>query len=441
MAGLNQFKQVKKNVVLSVSVQMVSFFVSLILNLLLPKYVTEQEYSYWQIFLLYVSYVPLLHLGFLDGLILRFSQYEFDSLDKPLIRTQFKIFFVIEILFSSVGMIFAQLLFDGTARLLLSFISFAIVTTNLYTYTSYLFQLTNRIRKYAFLVLMLRVVLGGGCLALVVVGDVFFYEICLVYFVAHIAAIVWGCCHNQGLYCFGKSVPLREGWIDFKKNILAGLTLLAANLSSMLMVGGAKMVVQWNYDVLVFGQVAFAFNVSNLFLTFITAASIAVFPSLKRLDKDCLPEFYFRIRNSFSPFLFLSLVAYFPGFFILNYWLPSYRSSLVYLGALMPIVIYSSRILLLTNNYLKALRKEKILLMINCVSLVFAFAFFMLFAYASDSILLILLSLVAVVIAQSIFSELIVMKLLNKFQIRNFIAEFVLTVCYIFVVLVFNGIV
>ena len=85
-------KQIKKNVSLSIVAQLVSFSVSLLLNLLLPKFVSEKDYSYWQTFLLYASYVPLLHFGFLDGLMLRYSQYDYDNLDKPIIRSQFKIF-------------------------------------------------------------------------------------------------------------------------------------------------------------------------------------------------------------------------------------------------------------------------------------------------------------------------------------------------------------
>ena len=137
-------KQIKKNVSLSIVAQLVSFSVSLLLNLLLPKFIAETEYSYWQTFLLYASYVPLLHFGFLDGLMLRYSQYDYDSLDKPLIRSQFKIFFCVELFFATVGMVVSFFIDNEINRLLLRFISIAIITTNTFTYTSYLFQLTNK---------------------------------------------------------------------------------------------------------------------------------------------------------------------------------------------------------------------------------------------------------------------------------------------------------
>lgn len=439
MSSEIQLKQIKKNVYLSVFVQLVSFFVSAVLNLLLPKFIDEYEYSYWQTFLLYVSYVPLLHLGFLDGLMLRYSQFDLKCLNKSLIRAQFKIFIAFECVFSACCIGVSQLFFDGVSRILLTFIGFAIVTTNVFTYTSYLFQLTNRINNYAILVLILRILLGVGVFFVILIGGSRFYEICIAYFVAHIAAISWGCLKNRGLY-LGKSDSIRNGWREFKENISSGGMLLVANLSSMLLVGGAKMVVQWRYDALTFGQVAFSFNISNLFLTFITAASIAVFPSLKRLDENRLPEFYGKIRNKITPWLFVSLLAYFPGFYILNIWLPNYSSSLLFLGILMPIIVYSSRVTLLTNNYLKALRKEKIMLTINLVSVIVAFVFFGVFAFVFNSILLILLSLVSVIMIHSIVSEIVVMKVIKRPQNKKIIIEVILTCVFIFLTMMFNGV-
>lgn len=431
-------KQIKRNVLLSMSVQLVSFFVSLILNLILPKFISETEYSYWQTFLLYVSYVPLLHFGFLDGLMLRYSQYDYDSLNKPLIRSQFKIFLVFELIFAAVIVGIGLFIPDETTKVILFFIAFAIVSTNVFTYTSYFFQLTNRISKYAVLVLIQRLLLGLGVLGLVVAGRQYFYEICIVYLLADVVAILWGSIGNKGLY-LGKSVPAKEGFKELWTNVSAGVMLLIANLSAMLLVGGAKMFVQWRYDALTFGKVAFSFNVSNLFLTFVTAASVALFPSLKRINQENLPDVYMKIRRSVSPWLFVALLSYFPGQLILEKWLPNYASSLVYLGALMPIIVFASRVSLLTNNYLKAYRKERTMLLINVVSVAVAFALFFVSAYCADSILLILLSLVLVIMARSIISEIVVMNLIGKKCYGNFFVEIVLTIAFVLATMKFNG--
>ena len=84
------FYQIKKNVGMSIAAQIISLSVSLVMNFILPKFISEYQYAMWQTYLLYVSYVGILHFGLLDGITLRYSQFDYDELDKPRIRSQFK---------------------------------------------------------------------------------------------------------------------------------------------------------------------------------------------------------------------------------------------------------------------------------------------------------------------------------------------------------------
>ncbi len=423
-------KQIKKNVSLTISVQIVSFAVSLIMNLILPKFIDEEQYSYWQTFLLYGGYVPLLHLGILDGIMLRYSQYDYETLDKPLVRSQFILFLLMEFFFAAVLIFISFFIDNQIAKIILIFSGFDVVLRNVHTYTSYTFQLTNRISKYAKLILYNRLAYGLGVVLLLIAGAEYFYQICCAYFIAPIISILWGYFNNKDLY-FGKIVSFKKAMCEYKENMTSGVMLLIANLSSMFMEGGAKMVIQWGYDTLLFGQIAFAFNGLNLFFTFLAAASIALFPSLKRIEPQKLPSFYNKIRIFLSVFLFVSLVLYFPCYILIKLWLPNYAESLAYLGILMPVVIFSSKVTLLTNNYLKALRKEKIMLKINVISVVVAFVLYLISAFIFNSVTLLLLCLDIAVMSRSIISEIIVMKLINKNFSKDFIIESFMVISFI----------
>lgn len=428
----------KKNVVLTVSAQLVSFFVSAVLNLILPKYVSEIDYSNWQTFLLYLGYVPIFHFGFLDGLMLRYSQYDYKNLNKPLVQSQFRLFLGAEMLFGLVGFALSFGMENEIYRQIVRFISFGIITMNVYAYASHLFQMTNRISKYVIFVMMMKLILGGGVVVALFCGANSFYDLCVVYFAASIFTILWGVSQNKEL--FWGTGKLADGTIaEFKNNVSSGIMLLIANLSSIFFVGGAKMVVQWHYDPLLFGRIAFSFNLVNLFLTFITAASIAIFPSLKRIDTNHLPDFYVRIRRSMTPLLFVSLALYFPGYYVLKLWLPNYAESLVYLGVVMPMIVYESRVTLLTNNYLKTYRKERLMLVVNLVSVAIAFALFLVSAYILDSLFVLLACLVVVVIVRSIVSEIVVMRIINRRRYASFGVELVFVVLFIFAIALFNG--
>lgn len=428
----------KKNVVLTVSAQLVSFFVSAVLNLILPKYVSEMDYSSWQTLLLYLGYVPIFHFGFLDGLMLRYSQYDYQNLNKPLVQSQFRLFLGAEVFFALIGFALSFGVENETYRQLVRFVSFGIITANLYAYASHLFQMTNRISKYVIFVMMMRLILGVGIVAALFCGANSFYDLCIVYFTSCILTILWGASQNKEL--FWGTGRLADGTIaELKSNVSSGIMLLIANLSSMFFVGGAKMVVQWHYDPLLFGKVAFSFTLVNLFLTFVTAASIAIFPSLKRIDTANLPDFYVRIRRSMTPLLFVSLALFFPGYYVLKLWLPNYADSLVYLSVLLPMIVYESRVTLLTNNYLKTYRKERLMLVINLVSVAIAFVLFLVSAYILDSLFILLACLVFVVFVRSIVSEIVVMRIINRRRYASFGVELALVVLFYFAIVMFNG--
>lgn len=426
----NNTNTIVKNVFLSVFVQLISLFVSFLINLIVPRFISEYQYAYWQTYILYVNYVGILHFGLLDGIVLRYSQYDYEDLDKTVIRSQFKVLLGITTSISIASMLVCGFLLSDIYRNVFWLVSIGMVTKNLVTYTSYTFQITNRINRYATVTIAQRVFFGIAVSALLLFKVTDFYWFCIADLCGDIVAIFLGALFNKGLY-FGKSISIKETIKETKTNISSGFLLLIANWSSILLIGSAKMIVQWRWDELVFGKVSFSFSVSNLFLTFVTAISVVLFPTLKRMEQDKLPSLYRSIRNTISPVLFYAMLCYFPGCWILEKWLPAYQPSLVYLGILLPIIIYTSKVSLLTNNYLKAYRKEKAMLIINVVSVLVAFVLFALSAYVFNDLTMLLVCIVLVIMGRSIVSEIVVMKMINIKFVSDFVIEAIMTVLFI----------
>ena len=421
---------IKRNIVLSVAVQAISLIVSFILNLILPKFISELEYSHWQAYVLYSGYVGVLHFGILDGLVLRYSQYDYDELDKPRIRSQFVLLLLLYSALSSIAVLTALIFVGGVSKQILILVAAAIISKNVFTYSSYTLQITNRIDKYAMLILVQRLFYGISIVALIAMHTKHFAAYCL----CDICADLFGCIviykYNSKLY-FGKLIGLKAALYEAKENIAAGIMLLIANWSNNFLVGSAKMIVQWHWDELTFGKVSFSFSMSNLFLAFVTAISVVLFPSLKRMDKDKLPKMYMSIRNAISPLLFFAMLFYFPGCFILERWLPKYQPSLVYLGILLPIIIYTSKVSLLTNNYLKAYRKERAMFLINVISVAIACGVFAFCAYVADDLTVLLITIVLAVMLRSVVSEIVVMKIIGIKMVSDFIIEAAMTLIFV----------
>lgn len=425
------FRQVKRNVVLSITVQIISLGVSFILNLILPKYIDEANYALWQSFLLYSGYVGILHFGLLDGIVLRYSQYDYEELDKARISSQFRLMLSALSVFCLTGIIVSSCVSNTQTSNVILFVAITILTKNLFTYNSYLLQLTNRINNYATVIIGQRISFGFLVIVFIIIGIQDFRVYCCAEILGDLYGSLIASRHNRGLYfSMENNIPATfyEGW----KNISAGVNILFATWASILFLGSARMIIQWHWGLLIFGKVSFAFSLSHLALSLVTAISVVLFPSIKRIDKEKLPLVYKKIRTYAAPLLVCILILYYPGCCLLRMWLPKYADSLVYLGMTLPIIVYSTEVNLLTNNYLKAYRKERTLFSINIVTLVVAICGYVIIAYLFDNLYLLLLWAVFVVAARSIVSELIVEKMLGiQFKVDHLI-ELVMTIIFIY---------
>lgn len=431
MLNLERKTSITTNILISIFVQVLSLALSFVLGFILPKFLDEYQYANWQTFALYVGYVGVLHFGLLDGLVLRYSQYDYDQLDKERIRSQFKI-----LLFSTVGiaaiMITAAILFlEHITRIMVILVAIGVVSKNLVTYNSYSFQITNRIDKYAILILVRNISFCAMIIILLICGVKQFVWYCVADLAGDFIGAMLAVIFNQGMY-FGRSLPLLESFGEWQINVASGIMLMLANWSSTLLVGCAKMIVQWHWGQLVFGKIAFSFSLSNLFLTFVTAVSVVLFPQIKRMEQSQLPGMYRKIRTVITIVLFVVMIFYFPGCWILEMYLPQYSQSLVYLGILLPIVVYTSKVSLLTNNYLKAYRKERYMLKINMGSVALSLILTCASVYFFESLTAVLFCVVLMNALKYILSEAAVSKEIKILFLQENIVEVIMTMLFIF---------
>lgn len=67
MKGLS----IVKNISYTFIANAIALVVSLFSTLILPKMTSELDFGYWQLYVLYMSYAGLFHLGLCDGIYLK----------------------------------------------------------------------------------------------------------------------------------------------------------------------------------------------------------------------------------------------------------------------------------------------------------------------------------------------------------------------------------
>lgn len=434
--------RIRKNKMLSgmlavILSQTISVIVSFIMGFIVPKFIDEYQYSYWQTFTLYYGYMPFLNIGLLDGFALRYAKYNYDELDKSRACSFFRTLMVWMFLMGVVVCVLAIIFAQDEYKIIFILVGLSGVVRYFWSYNYILFQTTERMNLYARYTIVQRAVYCIVIVVLLLCKVNYFVWFCCAELFGELSAAFLSIRHNRGLF-FGKGVSFTENLQEIRLNIAGGFFLLLANLAGNFVVGGAKMVIQWHWDALVFGKLSFSFSLTNIFLTFVTAISVVLFPSLKRMEEKELPDLYGKIRNPLSLLFFVAFLAYFPLCEFLEIWLPKYSASLPYLGILLPLTIFSSKVGLLTNNYLKAYRKEKLMLLVNIISIVIGMGLFCICAYGFNNIELLLYCVVISIMLRSIISECLVMKLIGKKYIKEFILELVMTIAFMLIVQFFS---
>ena len=135
----------------------VTLFISLVMQLFLPKILGVRQFSYWQLYLFYGTYIMYSSLGWCDGLYLKYGGKDYDSLDSHTIAGQFWYLLVYQTIFATVfSCVFMWFnpSIDRRFVILLSFISTAI---NIMRFMlQYILQSTNRIKEYSIIVIVER---------------------------------------------------------------------------------------------------------------------------------------------------------------------------------------------------------------------------------------------------------------------------------------------
>lgn len=421
-------KQIRKNVLLSVSAQIISLGTSFILNLILPKFLPEFQYSMWQIYVLYASFVGICHLGLLDGFILRYSEYDYNTLNKTETKVHLLSLIFISGLFSIIVLLSGSVII-GFSRQILYLVSCAVIVKNLSVFVLYTCQSTNRIKCYAKLIIIQRIIYAVAVVLLLIMRESSFLYYCIADILADFIVFLWSFKYNIAIYC--AKVEITNKYLKIVQRSLAcGIVLMLANFSNNFIIGACKIAVERTWNELIFGKVAFAFSVTNLFLSFIVAISVVLFPSLKRMDIEYLNNFYGPFRVLLTEILYICLLLYFPLIYIIEKWLPNYCESLYYLGILFPIILFTVRTTLLTNNYMKVFRLEKSMLAINAMSVLIEIGGLLVICFKGN-LLLVLYWTMFVTFFKSLLSERIVCAKIKISYYKITIQEVVLAVLFI----------
>lgn len=365
----NSNLSILKNIYYSVFANLITMLISVLLTILVPKFLSITDYSYWQLYIFYSSFVGFFHFGLIDGIYLRLGGENYSSIDHASLKSQFYLLMLFEIF---VGSVICFILFRTNVPIDRMFVLFFTVISGIITigrtFFLYIFQATNRIKEFSFLTRLDRYIYVVLVIIYIYSGNRNFVVLIAMDCFSKLISFVYNMYLCKDILK-SKFTSIKTTSLEIIENISIGSKLMFGNIAGQLVIGIVRLSIEKKWNIEVFGKVSLTLSITTMFLTFITAIGIVLFPMLRRMDETRLRILYTRLDRIFLFFSFSLLLLYYPGRYILSIWLPQYKDSLYYMGLLFPMFIYEGKQILLVNTYLKAYRLEKVIFKSNTITL------------------------------------------------------------------------
>lgn len=399
------YRNIAKNTAYAFAAQGLSFCLSIVQSLVVPKALGVEEFSYWQLFTFYAGYVGFFHLGLNDGVYLAFGGTPRERIDKRSAASQFAFAVAFQSAFSALVLASVAAGGFGPRRgFVVASTAVYLVVQNAASYLMFLLQAMDETKASSKSTMVNRISYLVPLVSFLTLGVSSFEPFVAAYIASvalQLAYCVW-CCRDvlsAGFLPAGRTVS------ESLASIRIGSKLMLANIASSLVLGILRAAMDARWGIEAFGRLSLSISMANFFLAFVSQAAMVLFPALRQGSDDEVRSF-FRFSCGALGLAFPAVyLLYFPMVRALGLWLPAYAESLGYLVWLLPVCVFDSKMSIACTTLFKVRREEGLLLRINAATAAAAAAMILASVYLAGSAELAIASATVAIAGRSIASE------------------------------------
>lgn len=343
----------KKGMLYVLIANVINLFFNLITNFVLPKELSVENYAMIKTFQLYVSYAGLFHIGFVDGMYIKYGGKAVGEINKLDLKNNLYTLRTFQIAVTIVLSIVSAF----TGNMVLICFSASILPLNLANYFKQLYQATGEFSLYGKIMnASTMLIFVANMLGIFILkadnGGYYLISNLIVYIGIWIVLEIN--CHK----IVGKSIKAKIfSFKEFCVNVQAGILLTIGNLSSILLTSMDRWFVKVLLNTFAFAQYSFAVSMENFMNTAITPVTVTLYNYFcKTTDINQIRK----VRNYVMVFASAIVSCAFPARFILEIYLNKYINSLQVMFLLFAAQIFYIIIKSIFVNLYKAQRKQKI---------------------------------------------------------------------------------
>lgn len=327
--------------------------VGLISSLFIPNILSIEDYAEYQTFLLYLGYVSLFHLGFPNGLSIKYAGKKIESIDKGQFKSEMLFLMFILSVFSSIVFLASFI----TKSQIIGYIAIMLFS---YCFLNAVEQILQAFEKFV-LYTICHILMSALPLLMPLLIYLIFKKInaqvCILSYVI-IYTVLTFVLITCFFYVSGK---WKSGSLLNKNNIETekmGLYFHIGSYIGMLFHNIDKQFVQWFCMLQEYSFYSFSITMQSTMTIFLTAISQPLFPYLA-LENSSNTKKLIQIKRYLIMIGSLSGMAYFACSFIVEHWIQKYLGSLDIIRIYFAVFPAMAVVNCLYSNLYKIYRRKK----------------------------------------------------------------------------------
>lgn len=347
-----------------------NFLMGFITGFLIPGFLDVDNYAYIKLFGFYAGYVGILHLGFLDGIYLKYGSYDYGELPKEKFRGYVRFMFLFQLV-ESVIMAIGIFIFskEYNRSIVFYYVVANIVILNLTTMFAFIHQFTKRFKLYSINMVFTKLFYVVGCVLFIFFNIKGYNEFIIMQTIVNLIILIIYLYFNKEIV-FGHSDSILANFKEYEYLIKSGFFVMIGNLMTQLVLGIDRFFVDKFFAINDFAMYSFAYTLISLFSILLGSITMVVYPYLARAKKENFNNVYEKSRILITILMAITMSSYFLIKVIVIKFLPKYTDSFGILLFLVPTVLYSAQISILISNFYKVLKETKDYTKNNIIALI-----------------------------------------------------------------------
>lgn len=353
----------KGDIIKVFSVNLIKMFATLITTFLIPSILSVENYGQYKLYLFYIAYIGASHLGFCDGIYLKYGGMKKEDIDSKSISVEHTTILVFEMFISLLIFLLAVIKKDF-CLVILALTNVPLILVGFY---NFIFQAIGDFQKYTRNQLIATIINLVFSLVLICfrVDDYKIYVLChcIIQYISCIIVFVY----------FKQDKWLTKSKASFRvlcSNIQIGFLLLIGNFVYNLFVGLDKWFIKFSLDITDFSMYSFASQLLSVINMFVTPIGLTLYSNISR-RKDV--TFEKKVEKLLIVLLMLCPLSVYIMDIIIQMFLTKYTVAMGAIAILFVSHIFMSINSIFFVNVYKAYKMQKQYFLRMCLALMFTF--------------------------------------------------------------------